>query len=191
MKSYIQKPGNAFSLATQMVSKDTRVGIQSQRNALSVVMLFSRKKNFLRWKVLRKKVVQMVALHLWWSWKTNLSLLPKFQNKWNALEHEIYEERTGQRGGTKTCCKWWWRWTPQFDNHGLGNYQLARDYTKRSIRPPNRLIYVDYVAYTLQIEAKLEDDLRSYEEARTSANSHLWEKAMDEEYDLLVRNETW
>ncbi|KAH9684927.1 hypothetical protein KPL70_013734 [Citrus sinensis] len=75
---------------------------------------------------------------------------------------------------------------------GGNTYQLARDRKKRTIRPPKRYAVVDLIAYALSAAHEINDDEpKTYQEAITSKNSLEWKRAMDEEVESLMKNETW
>ncbi|KAH9651033.1 hypothetical protein KPL70_026595 [Citrus sinensis] len=79
---------------------------------------------------------------------------------------------------------------PQATN--LQQYQLARDREKRHTRPPTRYAYADMVAYALMsAEDVTIEEPNSYREAVNNKNNRNWIKAMREEMDSLVRNQTW
>lgn len=70
-------------------------------------------------------------------------------------------------------------------------YQLARDREKRTIRPPRKYIFLDLIAYALSAAHEINDDEpRTYLEVMTSKNRLNWERAMDEEIESLMKNET-
>lgn len=70
-------------------------------------------------------------------------------------------------------------------------YQLARDREKRIIRPPRKYIVLDLIAYALSAAHEINDDEpRTYLEVMTSKNRLNWERAMDEEIESLMKNET-
>ncbi|KAH9699128.1 hypothetical protein KPL71_024224 [Citrus sinensis] len=74
----------------------------------------------------------------------------------------------------------------------LQQYQLARDREKRHTRPPARYAYADMVACALMsAEDVAIEEPNSYREAMNSKNSRNWIKAIREEMDSLVRNQTW
>ncbi|KAH9697399.1 hypothetical protein KPL71_023589 [Citrus sinensis] len=74
----------------------------------------------------------------------------------------------------------------------LQQYQLARDRERRHTRPPARYAYADMVACALMsAEDVAIEEPNSYREAMSSKNSRNWIKAMREEIDSLVRNQTW
>ncbi|KAH9803501.1 hypothetical protein KPL71_001790 [Citrus sinensis] len=75
---------------------------------------------------------------------------------------------------------------------GGNTYQLARDRKRRTIRLPKRYAVTDLIAYALSAAHEINDDeLKTYQEAITSKNSLEWKKAMDEEVESLIKNETW
>ncbi|KAH9800568.1 hypothetical protein KPL71_000711 [Citrus sinensis] len=79
---------------------------------------------------------------------------------------------------------------PQVTN--LQQYQLARDRERRHTRPPARYAYADMVAHALMsAEDVAIEEPNSYREAMNSKNSRNWIKAIREEIDSLVRNQTW
>lgn len=70
-------------------------------------------------------------------------------------------------------------------------YQLARDREKRTIRPPRKYIFLNLIAYALSAAHEINDDEpRTYLEVMTSKNRLNWERAMDEEIESLMKNET-
>lgn len=74
----------------------------------------------------------------------------------------------------------------------LKNYMLARDRTKRTIKPPSRFDDADVAAYALVMsELVEEDEPLNFGEAIRSKNGKKWRKASDEEMDSLVKNHTW
>ncbi|KAH9754460.1 hypothetical protein KPL71_015451 [Citrus sinensis] len=75
---------------------------------------------------------------------------------------------------------------------GGNTYQLARDRKRRTIRPPKRYVVADLIAYALSAAHEINDDEpKTYQEAITSKNNLEWKKAMDEEVESLMKNETW
>ncbi|KAH9762165.1 hypothetical protein KPL70_000710 [Citrus sinensis] len=70
--------------------------------------------------------------------------------------------------------------------------ELARDRERRHTRPPARYAYADMVAHALMsAEDVAIEEPNSYREAMNSKNSRKWIKAIREEIDSLVRNQTW
>ena len=75
---------------------------------------------------------------------------------------------------------------------GSNTYQLARDRKMRTIRPPKRYAVADLIAYALSATHEINDDEpKTYQEAITSKNNLEWKRAMDEEVESLMKNETW
>ena len=75
---------------------------------------------------------------------------------------------------------------------GSNTYQLARDRKRRTIRPPKRYAVADLIVYALSAAHEINDDEpKTYQKAITSKNSLKWKKAMDEEVESLMKNETW
>lgn len=70
-------------------------------------------------------------------------------------------------------------------------YQLARDIERRTIWPPRKYIVADLIAYALSAAHEINyDEPRTYLDAMTSKNRLNWKRAMDEEIESLMKNET-
>ncbi|KAH9706111.1 hypothetical protein KPL70_012113 [Citrus sinensis] len=75
---------------------------------------------------------------------------------------------------------------------GSSTYQLARDRKMRTIRPPKRYAVAHLIAYALSTAHEINDDEpKTCQEAITSKNRLEWKRAMDEEIESLMKNETW
>ena len=74
----------------------------------------------------------------------------------------------------------------------LRDYQLARDRSRRNVRPPARYAYSDLVYCALVAGMELRcNEPSSYEEAISSQDSTKWQCAMEEEMASLITNNTW
>ncbi|KAH9717204.1 hypothetical protein KPL71_021739 [Citrus sinensis] len=72
------------------------------------------------------------------------------------------------------------------------SYQLVRDRKRRAIRPPKRYAVADLIAYALTTAKEVnEEEPRTYKEVMNSRDKLKWKKAMDEEIESLMKNETW
>ncbi|KAH9679108.1 reverse transcriptase Ty1/copia-type domain-containing protein [Citrus sinensis] len=99
----------------------------------------------------------------------------------NGLEYcnKLFEDYCEKNGSEST-------------ESGSNTYQLARDRKMRTIRPPKRYAVVDLITYTLSAAHEINDnEPKTYQEAITSKNSLEWKRAMDEEVESLMKNETW
>lgn len=72
----------------------------------------------------------------------------------------------------------------------LEDYLLARDRTRREIRPPARYSEPDFIT-ALSVIGPLEGDPTSYEEAVEGKNANMWLEAMKDEMLSLEKNNTW
>lgn len=79
---------------------------------------------------------------------------------------------------------------PIGNDSNLGNYHLAKDRGRKVIRPPNRFKYTVLVAYALQVKEDLNDEPKTYHEAMNGRDKLQWKKAIDEEFNSLLKNET-
>jgi len=80
----------------------------------------------------------------------------------------------------------------QLDEAPLAQYNLARDITRRQIKPPQRYAQADIVSFALSVVEDIEaQDLVTYREAITSNESSQWIGAMNEELESLYKNCTW
>lgn len=94
----------------------------------------------------------------------------------NDPEEERIEEATEQPAGQSF----------------IQDYQLTRDREKRKVKAPERLGYVDLIAYALTTAHELEnEEPKRYTEAIASQHSSQWLKAMHEEIESLHKNQTW
>lgn len=75
----------------------------------------------------------------------------------------------------------------------LANYQLARDRSRRTVRPPARYQNEDQVlAFALSVAEVIDsDEPETYQEALRSGNWVKWEGAFEDEMDSLMKNHTW
>lgn len=79
----------------------------------------------------------------------------------------------------------------EVDQH-LDNYVLSRDRARRQIRPPSRFANADLIAFALNVADVLElEEPTSYSEAKRSKDWPKWKRAMEEEFQSLVKNQTW
>ncbi|TXG61042.1 hypothetical protein EZV62_012405 [Acer yangbiense] len=69
----------------------------------------------------------------------------------------------------------------EHEEEDFENYNLTRDRTRRTIKPPHRYGYADIVAYGLQVAGEVTDEPKNYQDAVTRKDSRLWVQAMDEE----------
>ena len=66
------------------------------------------------------------------------------------------------------------------------------DRKRRAIRPPKRYAVADLIAYALTDAKEVnEEEPRTYKEAMNSRYKLKWNKALDEEIESLMKNETW
>ena len=71
------------------------------------------------------------------------------------------------------------------------DYLLARDRTRRVIKPPQRFVYADLIAYALISTSEvLEEEPRDHKEVMRSRNKTEWLKVMDDEMKSLHDNNT-
>lgn len=78
------------------------------------------------------------------------------------------------------------------EEKSLSSYQLARDRTRREIRPPIRYRQSDLVSFALYTALEVElQEPKSYSEAITCAEKEKWLVAMEEELQSLNKNNTW
>ena len=78
------------------------------------------------------------------------------------------------------------------DQTELEDYQLARDRTRREIKPPRRYAEADLIAHALASVSPEEiPDPTTYDEAVSSKYGKKWLDAMNEEMDSLRKNKTW
>ena len=69
---------------------------------------------------------------------------------------------------------------------------MVRDRKRRAVRPPKRYAVADLIAYALIATKEVnEEEPRTYKEAINSRDKLKWKKAMDEEIESLMKNETW
>ena len=72
------------------------------------------------------------------------------------------------------------------------DYLLARDRTRRQIKPPEKFGYVDLMAFSLVAASEVwDDEPKSYKAAMASKEKLKWGKTMDEEMKSLHDNHTW
>ncbi|GAB2276096.1 hypothetical protein Dimus_039170 [Dionaea muscipula] len=80
-----------------------------------------------------------------------------------------------------------------FNHPNLDDYQLVRDRNRRAPKPNPRYNNYAELVFTALLAASdincIEPD--SYAAAIASKNSQCWKKAMNEEYDSLIKNNTW
>ncbi|PKU72844.1 Retrovirus-related Pol polyprotein from transposon TNT 1-94 [Dendrobium catenatum] len=75
------------------------------------------------------------------------------------------------------------------NNH---DYLLSRDRERRNIKPPSKYGYAELIEYALLSALEYEDsEPISYKEAVSCKDSENWVKAMQDEYDSLIKNNTW
>ena len=69
---------------------------------------------------------------------------------------------------------------------------MVRDRKRRAVRPPKRFAVADLIAYALTAAQEVnEEEPRTYKEAINNRDKLKWKKAMDEEIESLMKNETW
>ena len=74
----------------------------------------------------------------------------------------------------------------------IDDYLLARDRSRRVIKPPQRLGYADLIAYALISTSEVPDEEpRDYKKVMRSRNKTEWLKVMDDEMKSLHDNHTW
>ena len=74
----------------------------------------------------------------------------------------------------------------------LRDYQLARDRSRRIVKPPARYAYSDLVYCALVAGMEMRGSEPSYyEEAVSSQDCSKWKYAMEEEIASLMTNNTW
>lgn len=66
---------------------------------------------------------------------------------------------------------------------------LPESLVRRSERIPKPKIWNDFVTYVAT--ARLNDDPQSIEDALSRPDAHLWKHAISEEYNSILRNDTW
>ncbi|KAG8478507.1 hypothetical protein CXB51_028390 [Gossypium anomalum] len=113
----------------------------------------------------------------------NLSLKDS-SNKENQkqVEHQINTESTPQ-ASTKT------------ENRVTSSpqYSIAKNRTRREIKPPKKYAEADLVAYTLNVAEDIDanQEPSNYSEASSCEDSEKWMFAMQEEMESLYKNKTW
>jgi len=75
----------------------------------------------------------------------------------------------------------------QLDEAPLAQYNLARDRTRRQIKPPKRYAQADVVSFALSEDIEAQDPV-TYRETITSNESSQWIRAMNEELESLYKN---
>ncbi|KAK0605080.1 hypothetical protein LWI29_022550 [Acer saccharum] len=73
----------------------------------------------------------------------------------------------------------------EYEEEDFENYNLTRDRTRRTIKPPQRYGYADIVAYALHVAGEVTDEPKNYQDAVTRKDYRLWVQAMDEEFQSL------
>lgn len=74
----------------------------------------------------------------------------------------------------------------------VDDYLFARDTSRRIIKPPQRLGYVDLIAFALLSASEvLDEEPRDYKEVARIRNKVEWLKAMNDEMKSLHVNNTW
>ena len=69
---------------------------------------------------------------------------------------------------------------------------LARDRTRRQIKPPEKFGYADLMAFSLVATSEVwDDEPKSYKAAMASKENLKWGKTRDEEMKSLHDNHTW
>jgi len=80
----------------------------------------------------------------------------------------------------------------QLDETPLTQYNLARDRTRRQIKPPQRYAQADVDSFALSVVEDIEaQDPITYCETITGNESSQWIGAMNEELESLYKNRTW
>jgi len=80
----------------------------------------------------------------------------------------------------------------KLDEAPLAQCNLARDRTRRQIKPPQRYVQADVVSFALSVAEDIElQDPVTYREAITSNESSQWIGVMNEELQSLYKNRTW
>ena len=75
---------------------------------------------------------------------------------------------------------------------GPRDYQLARDRSRRQIRTPARYAHANTVSFAFNVVDEVENrDPLSYSKAVACKEKEKWKRAMDEEMESLLMNETW
>lgn len=79
----------------------------------------------------------------------------------------------------------------QGDN-SLEGYMLARDRTRRTIKPPTRFSNTDMLYFALNVAENIEcEEPKNYQEAISYEENRQWALAMKEELESLEKNGTW
>ena len=74
----------------------------------------------------------------------------------------------------------------------VDDYLLARDRSRRVIKPPQRLGYADPITYALiSVSKVLDEEPKDHKKVIRSQNKIGWLKAMDDEMKYLHDNNTW
>lgn len=81
--------------------------------------------------------------------------------------------------------------TPIVRQINLNDYSLSRDRTRREIRTPTRFLSEDVDIVSSSLALGEEDELKSYQEATNGSKKSKWVKAMKEEMNSLIKNQTW
>ena len=69
---------------------------------------------------------------------------------------------------------------------------MAKNRTRKQIKPPQRYAYANLAAYALSVVESIEnEEPKTYHEAITSRESTQWIVAMNEEIESLQKNHTW
>lgn len=98
------------------------------------------------------------------------------QSDAETSDNEMYATPTGQKGGGTLC---------NIDRRNIIRHRL-RD---RSTLSGRRLSYTASACHMAMLG--IMEEPRTYDQAIKSANHEQWEKAMDEEYNSLIKNGTW
>ena len=78
------------------------------------------------------------------------------------------------------------------NQEGLRSYQLTRDKVSREIRRPARYDHANNISFVFKVTDEVEsEDPITYKEAVTCGEKESWKKAMDEEMESLLKNQTW
>ena len=77
---------------------------------------------------------------------------------------------------------------PDLATETSNDYQLTRDREKREIKPPSIFGFADFVEYALVTALDYEE---SEPLTYKSNNAEKWMLAMKEEFDSLIKNNTW
>ena len=72
-------------------------------------------------------------------------------------------------------------------------YSIAKNRTRREIKPPKKYAEVDLVAYALNVAEDIDanQEPSNYSEAVSCEDSEKWMFAMQEEIESLHKNRTW